>query len=453
MNGLVKFSPVALLFVIIAGGVMLAGSFLVAPAQATELRPPAGERPLLLAQGSTCSCSANTFDCRSFVSREEAQFCFDQCLSLAGYDVHDLDIDGDGQACETTAYSIIPGLEPGTRQTPPPPQPANLPEIVPGANNKVYNGNFEYGFYQVPQLGFEPGDVGNIPFYWGWYKSNTFGKVTIDNNQGYGIVCPDDVGAAAAFELRPADTVDDMFGPIPGVNPFQRPNNSLSMHMQSTDQPDMPLGVYQTVNVVPGQDYRFSMSGTIQVQKGGTTLQPRDPEAPREAQNHTIEVYFDPSGGTDWQAIPLEKRHVVQFEEHELEFSGEDPALATVQDYETVVRARSDKLTIFITAWRKWANWRTSLFVVDCVTLEPVGVGAAAVAPPPPPPSDEAQPAAVVKPSAVEPVTEGQPTEVQIIPPSDGILDTGQGSLLTVIFAVVLVGGLVGAGIWNMRRR
>lgn len=457
MRVLVKLSAIAMLVILGVGGVAVTGGLFSSQARAAEAWPAIPPQAMLLAQGGTCSCSANTLDCRSFNSREEAQFCFDQCLSVAGYDVHDLDSDGNGRACETTAYAIIPGQEPGSQQTAPPPAP--LPAVVPGANNKIYNGNFEYGFYQVPQLGFEPGDVGNIPFYWGWYKSNTYGKVTIDNNQGFGIVCPDDVGAIQAFKslpTQPDDPANDIFGPIPGVNPFLRPNNSLSMHMQSTDQPDMRLGVYQTVNVVPGQDYRFALSGTIQVQKGGKTLQSDDPEAPLEAQNHTIEVSFDPNGGTNWQAIPLEKRNVVQFNEYVLEFSGDDPELATVQNYETVVRARTDKLTVFITAWRKWANWRTSRFIVDCVTLEPIGSGGAAPAAQAVPPAltgSPAEEAAVVKPSAVEPDTGAAPTEMQIIPPSGGIVETSGSSLLTVIVSVVVLGGLVGAGIWNIRRR
>ncbi|RME98035.1 MAG: hypothetical protein D6768_18295, partial [Chloroflexi bacterium] len=318
-------------------------------------------------QGATCDCSADTLDCRNFGSAREAQACFDACLASAGFDVHDLDVDGDGLACETTAYTS------GTSPTPAaaPQSAPTLPEAVPGANNKIFNGNFEFGFYQVPQLGFEAVDVGNVPNYWGWYKSNTHGKVTIENNQRFGLVCKDDAGMAETIN-NPPDDPNSPFGPVPDVV-YQRPNNALSLHMQSTDEPDMRLGVYQTVAVVPGLDYRFSMSGTIQVQSGGGTLQPDDAEAPIEAQNHTIEVSFDQNGGNDWKAIPLEKRQVVEFKEEKLEFkiSEDNEDIATVQDFETVVHAESDRMTIFITGWRKWANWRTAIFTIDCVSLEP----------------------------------------------------------------------------------
>ena len=457
MKLILKFAPTALLALVIMGSVALVGSINPDQAQAADVLPAAIEKASPGAQGGFCSCSVDTLNCQNFSNREEAQACFDQCLLATGFDVHDLDRDSDGVACETVAYTLDPALQPDVPES----QRAILPEVVPGANNQIYNGNFEFGFYQVPQLGFEVGDVGNVPFYWGWYKSNTYAKVNIYNNQGFGIVCADDQGAAQAFNTarQELDPAEGIFGPIPGVNPYVKPNNSLSLHMQSTDQQDMRLGVYQTVNVIPGRDYRFSMSGTIQVQKGAKTLQTVELDDPLEAQNHTVEVSFDESGGTNWEAIPLEKRHVVQFKEEELEFvtTTQDEDIATIQSFETVVRARSDKLTVFITGWRKWANWRSAIFTLDCIALTPLGAGGATAAvqsvPASPPDLTNVQEAAVVKPSATETESTGQPTEVQIIPPSGGIVEKASNSMLVVGLSVIVLGGLVGAGIWNIRRR
>jgi hypothetical protein len=419
---------------------------------ATEIYQP-GSGPAQYAQGGgSCSCSPqDSLDCRDFSDREAAQACFDQCLVNVGYDVYDLDLNGNGVACERTAYSDTSGLAP---DTPAPGQSA--PPGVAGSNNLVWNGNFEYGFYQVPQLGFEVNDVGDIPNYWGWYQSQTYGKVKIYNDQEFGIICADDVGLAQSLEVDIPDPDDDIFGPIPGVGPYERPNNSASMYFQSTDEPDMRLGIYQTVNVVPGRDYRFSMSGTIQIQKGAETLQTDDPDDPIFDQNHAIEVSFDPKGGTNWKAIPLEKRHIVEFKEEELEFKTtvNDPDIATIQSFDTVVRARSDKLTIFITAWRKWSNWRSTRFVVDCVALTPLQSGATTTAPPstqPTAPSTEAETAAITQTDNQD--DQVSPTEVQIIPPSGGIIENGSSSLLVIGLSLLLVLGLVGAGIWNIRRR
>lgn len=47
-----------------------------------------------------CSCSANIYDCKDFPSQAAAQACYQYCLRLTGRDVHWLDDDKDGIACE-----------------------------------------------------------------------------------------------------------------------------------------------------------------------------------------------------------------------------------------------------------------------------------------------------------------------------------------------------------------
>lgn len=47
-----------------------------------------------------CSCTRNTYDCSDFTTQVQAQACFDQCFPSKG-DIHFLDGNEDGQACET----------------------------------------------------------------------------------------------------------------------------------------------------------------------------------------------------------------------------------------------------------------------------------------------------------------------------------------------------------------
>ena len=47
----------------------------------------------------TCSCSYNTYNCSDFYTQVEAQACFEYCYPVSG-DIHWLDDDGDGRACE-----------------------------------------------------------------------------------------------------------------------------------------------------------------------------------------------------------------------------------------------------------------------------------------------------------------------------------------------------------------
>ena len=343
--------------------------------------------------------------------------------------------------------------------TAPEPETATTVEgaaALPGATNLVSNGNFEFGFYQVPELGFEPPDIGNVPKDWGWYKNQAYGKYKIDNNQRLGLVCADDSRPAAV-----AEETSPFFGPIPGVSSRQ-PNNALELHMQSTDQQDARLGVYQTINVTPGQVYQFSMSTTLQIQSGGGTLQPDDPDAPIEAQNHTIELYFDHTGNTNWRAIPHKQWTIIPFDEQKLEFkvSEDDEDISVIEDYYTFIQAQSNKMTIFLTFWRKWANWRTGIASIDCVSLIPVNPASVQVpvfAQPTPVPegygAEGAEPAAMVQSGQTQarPETTAPPQAPPIIPPAGGVLKQAS-SILTIIASIIIIAGLVGAGIWNMRK-
>lgn len=405
---------------------LLAGPASAGPALA--VMPPQQE-------GEVCDCSEDTYSCQvDFATRNEAQACLDYCRALGFGDVHRLDRDNDGIACENLPLAPEPQPTPVVPAAPEPqPTPvAPAPEPARTTPNLIRNGDFEFGFYQVPELGFEPPDVGNVPVSWNWYRSQAYGKYDIDNNENFGIVCPDNIALDT-----PA-------------------RNALGIYMQSTDQPDARLGVYQTVNVTPGVEYLFSMNGVIQVQKGGSS-----PDI-----NNRVELYFDHSGNTDWRAIPHEKWIQVPFREQELEFEvsdEEDPDLATVETYYSVVKARSNTMTIFLTAWRRWPNWRTTNFTFDCLSLAPLsqvnigpivpelaGLSVTTV--------DKAlaggqvlpqgEPAIMTQPGpGVQPA--GQPP---LFPPAGGEPEK-KNSLWVTLVSIVVISGLVVAGIWNARRQ
>jgi hypothetical protein len=50
---------------------------------------------------AVCSCSSNQYNCSDFATHNQAQSCFNYCIATVGYDVHDLDRDSDGSACES----------------------------------------------------------------------------------------------------------------------------------------------------------------------------------------------------------------------------------------------------------------------------------------------------------------------------------------------------------------
>lgn len=56
--------------------------------------PPAPAPPV-------CSCAGDTLNCSDFATHAQAQACFDYCVAQGRGDVHRLDADHDGLACES----------------------------------------------------------------------------------------------------------------------------------------------------------------------------------------------------------------------------------------------------------------------------------------------------------------------------------------------------------------
>lgn len=52
-------------------------------------------------QPSPCECLGDNLDCEYFATQADAQSCFEYCKGETGRDVHGLDADGDGIACES----------------------------------------------------------------------------------------------------------------------------------------------------------------------------------------------------------------------------------------------------------------------------------------------------------------------------------------------------------------
>jgi len=57
---------------------------------------------------TVCDCHrGNAYNCSSFTTHTEAQACYEACFAATGRDVHRLDGDRDGVACEA-----LPGSSP-----------------------------------------------------------------------------------------------------------------------------------------------------------------------------------------------------------------------------------------------------------------------------------------------------------------------------------------------------
>jgi hypothetical protein len=63
--------------------------------------PPPTSPPAPHPPAAVCDCSGNIYNCANFVTHAEAQACYNYCISVGRGDIHRLDGDNDGSACES----------------------------------------------------------------------------------------------------------------------------------------------------------------------------------------------------------------------------------------------------------------------------------------------------------------------------------------------------------------
>jgi hypothetical protein len=175
--------------------------------------------------------------------------------------------------------------------------------------NLLINGDFEAGF--------QPNELGK---YW-----NSF-------NNG-----------RAAFSFH----IDDW--PLVVV----QGKNTQLIEIKNAQEQNRYLGMYQTADVIAGQVYTFSMRGLVRTNTG---------DVQQTSYGYRLEVGFDLNGGQDWKTV-----------EDWVELPWDDQL--RVQDsfrfdsYTTRLTAKSDKLTVFIRAWKKWADSGEGDYDVDDIQL------------------------------------------------------------------------------------
>ncbi len=125
-------------------------------------------------------------------------------------------------------------------------------------------------------------------------------------------------------------------------------------------QPDRLAGLYQTVNVIPGQTYVLEVYGLIRANDS-------DPDPWR----YVVEWAYDPNGGTDWTQVTW---HVFPWNRYDPRTKPGKFLKGKVK-----IKATGQRLTIFLRARMKWGVWFREVDVnLDHITLTgPVSEGTA----------------------------------------------------------------------------
>lgn len=191
---------------------------------------------------------------------------------------------------------------------------------VVGTANVLRNGNFEEGF--------QPNELGK---YWGSFNNGD-----------------------ASFSFH----IDDW--PLVVVEG----KHTQLIEIKEAARTDRYLGIYQTARVFPGEVYTFSMRGLIRTNVG---------DVQETSFGYRLQVGFDLNGGQDWEKV-TKWVELPWDEQRRLQDSFRFDA------YTTTLTAKTDKLTVFVRAWKKWADSGEGDYDVDDIRL----VGPALVTPPAP---------------------------------------------------------------------
>lgn len=134
---------------------------------------------------------------------------------------------------------------------------------------------------------------------------------------------------------------------------------SQQIEIKNATDRDRYAGVYQTIPVVPGQQYKLTIKGLIRSEEG---------DIKKSDYGYRLQYGLDYNGGTAWELVDEKNWQELSWDEQPQSASSPNPTYR--QDtYETTITARSNKLTLFIRAWKKWLNNGSGLYNLDEISL------------------------------------------------------------------------------------
>jgi hypothetical protein len=143
---------------------------------------------------------------------------------------------------------------------------------------------------------------------------------------------------------------------------------SISTMPYGGSDKDRYSGLYQVVEVVPGERYMFSFYGMVRSTEGTVK---------KSQYNYRAQIAYDFEGGSDPWSPLLEWKEMDRWPEYELSKPGQ------YLGYAFGVTPTTDKLTIFVRLWKKFPTPREEVVMhLDAVSLlGPAPTGKAATQP------------------------------------------------------------------------
>ena len=134
--------------------------------------------------------------------------------------------------------------------------------------------------------------------------------------------------------------------------------NAQMIEIKNAADLDRYAGIYQTVQVVPGQQYKLTIKGLI-----------RSTEGDIEDSNYGYRLQYaiDYNGATAWELLSSDAWQELPWDEQPL--TEPESGAFQIETFNTTITAKTDQLTLFIRGWKKWINDGSGIFDLDEVSL------------------------------------------------------------------------------------
>ncbi len=134
--------------------------------------------------------------------------------------------------------------------------------------------------------------------------------------------------------------------------------NAQLIEIRESTEMNRYAGIYQTVPVVPGEQYKLTVRGLIRSTEGDIV---------RSNYGYRLQYGLDYEGNTAWELIDNDAWVEIPWDEQPLDdVPGGSYRFDT---FETTITAQSDQLTLFLRGWKKWIDGGTGIFDLDEISL------------------------------------------------------------------------------------
>lgn len=137
-----------------------------------------------------------------------------------------------------------------------------------------------------------------------------------------------------------------------------RGNYAQRIEIKDAVEQDRYGGIYQTISVVPGQQYKLTINGLIRSEEGSVD---------KSDYGYRLQYAVDDTGGAAWELLDHEAWHELPWDEQPMALSSGQSY--QMQTFDATLTAKTDKLTIFIRGWKKWINHGAGIFDLDEISV------------------------------------------------------------------------------------